>query len=390
LGKRLLEQQEEQMAGNSEVVVIGAGPAGLAVGACLRKQGLDFIILEKNHQVGSSWHRHYERLHLHTVKQLSALPYVPFPAGYPRYVPRNLMIEYLESYAATFNLKPRFGETVRSVRRSGSEWFIEATSSSTIGRHVVIASGLNTEPIVPSVPGIEKFTGKVIHSAAYVNAKPFVGQSVLVIGMGNTGAEIALDLCNGGARTTISIRHGVHVAPRDLFGIPIQIVAIFATQVLPMKANDALFPLILDMSLSYPAKYGIKRPNKGILRQIAESGRIPVLDVGTMRKIAEGAIEIVPGIFSATEDGVVFKDGSKGKFDTIVFATGFRPNYPSFLETETIELPNHSRPDGDRATSTIHFVGFKSPVSGLLREISKDAVRIAANVVRRHQELVRR
>jgi indole-3-pyruvate monooxygenase len=158
--KRLLEQQEEQMAESREVVIIGAGPAGLAVGACLRKQELDFIILEKNHQVGSSWRRHYERLHLHTIKQLSALPYVPFSAAYPRYVPRNLMIKYLESYAATFNLKPRFGETVRSVRRSGSEWSVQATSSSTIGRHVVIASGLNTDPILPSIPGIEKFRGQ--------------------------------------------------------------------------------------------------------------------------------------------------------------------------------------------------------------------------------------
>jgi cation diffusion facilitator CzcD-associated flavoprotein CzcO len=228
----------------------------------------------------------------------------------------------------------------------------------------------------------------VIHSSAYVNAKPFVGQSVLVIGMGNTGAEIALDLCNGGARTTISLRNGVHVAPRDLFGIPIQIVAMFATQILPMKANDALFPLILDMALNHPARYGIKRPKKGILQQIAESGKNPVLDVGTIRKVSEGAIEIMPGTSSAFEDGVVFNDESRGKFETIVFATGFRPNYPGFFESETIEPPNHSRPDGDRAISTIHFVGFKSPVSGLLREISKDAVRIADNVVRCHKELV--
>ena len=95
----------QHMAGSTEVVVIGAGPAGLAVGACLRKRGLDFIILEKNHRVGSSWRRHYERLHLHTVKQFSALPYVPFPAGYPRYVPRNLMVDYLENYAGDVRLE---------------------------------------------------------------------------------------------------------------------------------------------------------------------------------------------------------------------------------------------------------------------------------------------
>jgi cation diffusion facilitator CzcD-associated flavoprotein CzcO len=372
------------MARTTEVVVIGAGPAGLAVGACLQKKGLDFIILEQNHQVGSSWHRHYERLHLHTIKQLSALPFVPFPAAYPRYVPRDLMIDYLENYAAAFDLKPWFGEKVRSVRRTGSEWFIEATSSSTIACHVIIASGLNTEPVAPSVPGIEIYRGSVIHSAAYVNAKPFVGQSVLVIGMGNTGAEIGLDLCNAGARTSISLRNGVHVAPRDLFGIPVHVVAMLATRVLPISVNDALFPAILDMALGYPARYGIKRPKEGILRRIAESGRIPVLDVGTIRKVSEGVIKIVPGISSATEDGVVFNGGKEGKFDTIIFATGFRPNYPTFLEARDIDTPRHGSPGDDRAASMVHFVGFKSPVSGLLREISRDAVRVADHILR-HQ-----
>src|SRR5215469_5115123 len=182
------------MPERTDVAVIGAGPAGLAVGACLRKAGVNFIILEGGEKVASSWHRHYERLHLHTLKQLSSLPHFPFPADYPRYLPRNLMIAYLDRYAATFDLKPRFGETVRSVRRDKSEWFIEATQSSISASYVVVASGFNAEPVMPSFSGLEKFRGKVIHSAQYINAKPFVGQSVLVIGMGNSGAEIALDL----------------------------------------------------------------------------------------------------------------------------------------------------------------------------------------------------
>ena len=103
------------MPEQADVVIIGAGPAGLAVGACLRQAGLNFVILERDQKVASAWHHHYERLHLHTVKQLSSLPYVAFPAAYPRYVPRNLMIEYLDRYAAKFDLKPRFGDAARSV-----------------------------------------------------------------------------------------------------------------------------------------------------------------------------------------------------------------------------------------------------------------------------------
>src|SRR5215467_13376580 len=103
---------------HTSVAIVGAGPAGLAVGACLRRAGVDFVILEKTPQVASSWRRHYERLHLHTIKQLSALPYRPFPARYPRYVPRHLVIEYLENYTETFELKPRFGEAVRAIGRA--------------------------------------------------------------------------------------------------------------------------------------------------------------------------------------------------------------------------------------------------------------------------------
>jgi cation diffusion facilitator CzcD-associated flavoprotein CzcO len=156
------------MVEHTDVAIIGAGPAGLAVGACLiiRQAGLNFIILERDQKVASSWHRHYERLHLHTVKQLSSLPHVPFPTAYPRYVPRNLMIEYLDRYAAKFDLKSRFGDAARSVCRDGNGWRIQGTSSSISAPYVVIASGFNAEPVIPSIPGMEKFRGKLIHSAA--------------------------------------------------------------------------------------------------------------------------------------------------------------------------------------------------------------------------------
>jgi cation diffusion facilitator CzcD-associated flavoprotein CzcO len=365
-----LEASEGQVAEHTDVAIVGAGPAGLAVGACLRNAGFDFIILERNREVGSSWRRHYDRLHLHTVKQLSSLPYVSFPAAYPRYVPRNLVIEYLETYAATFALKPRFGDAVRSIRREGDDWAIEGASSSISATHVVIASGFNAEPVMPAIPGMEAFGGKILHSADYVNARPFAGQSVLVVGMGNTGAELALDLCENGARTTISLRNGVHIAPRDLFGVPIQVAATLASKVFPVSVNDAIFPFILDFALGYPSKHGLRRPKEGILLQIARSAKIPVLDVGTVQKIAEGAIKITPGISTILADGVLFEGGQQGRFDTIIFATGYRPNYRNFLEAD-------SRPGGQSADPTMHFVGFKNPVTGLLREISREALQVA-------------
>jgi cation diffusion facilitator CzcD-associated flavoprotein CzcO len=378
------------MPEQTDVAIIGAGPAGLAVGACLRQAGLNFIMLERDQKVASSWHRHYERLHLHTVKQLSSLPQLRFPAAYPRYVPRNLMIEYLDRYAAKFDLKPRFGDAARSVCRDGNDWRIQGTSSSISASYVVVASGFNAEPVIPSIPGIEKFKGKLIHSAAYANAKPFAGQSVLVIGMGNTGAEVALDLSEGGARTRVSIRNGVHIVPRDLFGIPIQLVAMLATSVLPSAASETLFPRILDLALGDLSKHGIRRPREGILRRVATLAKIPVIDVGTVRKISEGAIRMEPGISAIIEDGAIFCGGGEGKFDAIILATGYRPNYRSFLQADDIKNPTDYPPARQNTDSTIYFVGFKNSVSGLLRQISREAVQVAHDIVERRNEMMHR
>jgi len=297
------------------------------------------------------------------------------------------MIEYLDSYAANFGLRPRFGDSACSVRWDGNDWSIQGTSSSISAPYVVVASGFNAEPVIPSVAGIDKFKGRLIHSAEYSNAKPFASQSVLVIGMGNTGAEVALDLCEAGARTSISIRNGVHIVPRDLFGIPIQIVAMFATKVLPSRSNDRLFPLILDFALGNLSTHGITRPKEGILQRVASSARIPVIDVGTVRKISEGAIRIEPGISAITEDGATFCGGTDGKFDAIIFATGYRPNYRSFLQADDVKNPADCAPAARNSDATIYFVGFKNSVAGLLRQISREAVQVADDIVRQRNEL---
>jgi cation diffusion facilitator CzcD-associated flavoprotein CzcO len=370
------------------VAIVGAGPAGLAVGACLRRTGVDFVILEKEHQSVPAWRRHYERLHLHTIKQYSSLPFVAFPKDFPRYVPRDLMVQYLDGYAAKFDLRPRFGETVRSVRRTENHWVVEGTSTCLLAHYAVIASGNNTEQRIPELAGIENFKGKVIHSADYVNARPFAGQSVLVMGMGNTGAEIALDLAEAGERPTVSVRNGVHIVPRELFGVPIQLVAMLATRLLSLRANDKLFPIILDFALGNLAKYGIKRPKQGLLQQIASSSRIPVIDVGTVRSISAGAIKIAPDVLEFTENGALFNDGKSDNFDAVIFATGYRSNYHHFLETDLQQ--SHRNANERAANSHLYFVGFHNTVSGLLREISKEAMQVAADIRRQSDDLYRR
>ncbi|MFB9985140.1 flavin-containing monooxygenase [Mesorhizobium kowhaii] len=359
------------------VAIIGAGPAGLAIAACLRQTGVDFVIFEKEEQTAPAWRRHYERVHLHTTKRYSSLPFVPFPRNYPRYVPRDLFADYLDAYAQRFDLRPRFGETVRAITRQGRGWHVEATSGTLHASHVVIGSGNNAEPLMPGFAGTDAFRGQRLHSADYRNATPFAGQSVLIVGMGNTGAEIALDLVEGGARPTISVRGGVHIVPRELLGVPIQMIGM-ASRLMPQRINDALFPVILDLALGRLEKYGLRRPKQGMLQQIAVAARIPMIDVGTVRKIREGAIKIAPDIAKITERGAHFADGKHGEFDAIIFATGFRPGYARLLGPGI--QPGRSGVNARASELGLYLIGFHNPVTGLLREISIEAEQIADDI----------
>jgi cation diffusion facilitator CzcD-associated flavoprotein CzcO len=317
-----------------------------------------------------------QRLHLHTIKSRSSLPFRSFDRHYPRYVPRALVVRYLEEYAASFDLKPHFGENVHAVRKRGNEWLIESASKAFSARNLVVASGLNAEPVTPHYPGAEKFRGHILHGGAYINPTPFTGRRVLVVGMGNTGAEIALDLCEHGAETTVSIRGGVHIVPRDLFGLPIQVVATVATHLLPLKINDALFPVILDFALGNLSKHGIKRPRQGILEQVVKSGKIPVLDVGTAKRIRDERLKIMKGIAAISEDGVIFEGGEQHPFHSIIFATGYRTGYQNFLHPDDGLGPQGVDP-------FTYFVGFRNPVTGLLWEISKEAQSVADSIAYR-------
>src|SRR5882757_188211 len=151
----------------SHTIVVGAGPAGLAVGACLKQAGIPCLFLEQADKVGVAWHRHYERLHLHTDKKHSELPWAPFPKEYPRYPSRLQMISYLETYARRFQLEPRLGQQVVSARRVDGLW--EARTQDTLyqASNLVIATGYSREPCLPTWPGQDSFQGSLLHSSEY-------------------------------------------------------------------------------------------------------------------------------------------------------------------------------------------------------------------------------
>lgn len=364
------------------VLVVGAGPAGLATAGCLERRGIGALVLEAGPSVGSSWRHHYDRLHLHTAKQHSHLPGLPFSRELPRYPSRAEVVAYLEAYAARFSITPRFGEAVRRVRVADTGGFeVESVRARYQARAVVVATGYNRVPNPERLPEQERFRGTLLHSTGYRNGDAFAGQRVLVVGAGNTGAEIALDLAERGAQPTLAVRTPVNVVPRDFLGMPTQVTSIRMRK-LPLKLGDGIGRLVSRLAFGNLARHGLGRPELGPLSAIKLRRRIPLIDVGTIAAIKRGAIMVKPAVQRFTEAGAVFADGSTGDFEAAVLATGFRPaleemvDVPGVLDAEGYPLDWR----GGGACPHLFFVGYANVATGLLREIGIQAEAVAAEL----------
>lgn len=367
----------------ARAVVVGAGPAGLAVSACLRRAGVDHVLLEKERSVAATWRRHYDRLHLHTDRAHSALPFMPMPRDYPRYPSRAQVIEYLEAYARALSLAPRLGEEARSVRRRDGGWLVETARAIYVADAVVLATGYNADPVRPTWPGMETFDGAVLHSSEYRDGARFRGQDVLVVGFGNSGGEIAIDLVEHGARPAIAVRSAVNLLPRDLLGLPVLTWALALSR-LPPAVADALAAPLLRLSLGDPRRLGLRKAAAGPLATIRARGRIPLIDVGTVKLIREGRVRVRPGVERFDGRTAVFEDGARDAYDAVVLATGFRPGIARLLPGVEGVLDHDGRPraSGRETAPGLYLCGFFVAPTGMLREIGREARRIAGDVAR--------
>ncbi len=361
-------------------IIVGGGPAGLATAACLRRRGVPSIVLERGDTVGPAWHRHYQRLHLHTNKSASGLPHRPMPRSYPRYPSRDQVASYLVEYAEAEGLDVRLGVEVTGCRRNGAGWLTDtATDTSFAAPHLVIATGMSHTPFLPDVPGMDIYEGRVLHSADYDSGRDFQDQDVLVVGFGNSAGEIALDLAEQGARPSISVRSPSVVVPRDIAGIPILTVSRWLS-VLPPRVADRLSAPLLWLMVGNIEKVGIPAARSGPLEQIATSGKIPLLDVGTMAALKTGAIVARPGIDHFTPTGVEFSDGTSSDFDAVVFGTGYLAAADRLLPEGCSAVDDQGRPHVSGARTdepNLYFCGFREPPTGRLREIGLEAEHIA-------------
>ncbi|MDX2249050.1 MAG: NAD(P)/FAD-dependent oxidoreductase [Bacteroidia bacterium] len=367
-------------------LIIGAGPAGLAVAGRLRKANVAFEILEKTDKIAWSWHNHYDRLCLHTVKPLSSLPHLPFPEEYPLYVPREALARYYENYARNFDIRPQFNQEVKSVKKEGNRWLVKTQQGKVFSaENVVFATGINRVPYSPVWKDQELFRGKIVHSRSYKNPEPFLGQRVLIIGMGNTGAELALDLCESGVETFISVRSPINVVPRDVAGRPVQITA-KKLEKLPFGLGDFIGTMVRKIVIGDLSRYGVPMSRLSPAEQLKTTGHTPVIDLGTVAHIKSGRIKILPDVDRFTEEGVRFIDGKTYPFDSVILATGYRALIREFIENpepllDSYGLPKQAVAEGDYRG--LYFVGFDNyKLGGILGTIYNDS-EVVAETIRR-------
>ncbi|GMH02536.1 hypothetical protein Nepgr_004375 [Nepenthes gracilis] len=355
-------------------VIVGAGPSGLAVAACLREQGVPFVVLERADCIASLWQkRTYDRLKLHLPKQFCQLPKLPFPDHFPEYPTKRQFIDYLESYAEHFEIKPQFNECVQSARydETFGLWRVKtmATASGVVQskveyvcRWLVVATGENAECVVPDIEGLSEFSGKVMHVSEYKSGEIFGGKGILVVGCGNSGME-------------------VHVLPREILGTSTFELSVFLMRWLPLWLVDKILIILAWLILGNIERFGLRRPLMGPLELKNKKGKTPVLDIGALSKIRSGGINVVPGIKRFGYDSVELVNGENLEIDSVILATGYRSNVPSWLqESEFFDetgFPKTPFPSGWKGKAGLYAVGFTR--RGLTGAAS-DAIKIAQDI----------
>ncbi|RLM58934.1 hypothetical protein C2845_PM18G11560 [Panicum miliaceum] len=300
------------------VLIVGAGPAGLATAACLTKLSIPHVIVEREDSSASLWrNRAYDRLKLHLAKEFCELPHMSYPADAPTYIPKI-------SRKCWFSV----------ARDVATSVVVRYTT-----RFLIVASGENSAANIPVIPGLHDFAGEAIHSSRFKSGAVYSGKNVLVVGCGNSGMEIACDLASHGANTSIVVRSPVHVMIKEIIRLGMTLV-----QHIPVNVVDDLLVRLANFVFGDLSRHGIVRPKTGPLQLKAETGRSAVIDVGTVGLIKKGIIKVLGNISRIKGSIVEFENGRESAFDVIVFATGYKSTANTWLKNGESMLNNAGLP----------------------------------------------
>lgn len=318
-------RQEDIVDCGNGVCVVGAGPGGLSAARALKAMGLAYEQFERHSDVGGIWDMSnpgspiYESAHFISSRDLSGFIGFPMPKSFPDYPTNRQILSYVRSYARAFGLREaiRFNTAVSDVRKQADgKWLVTLGDGSRRRYHAVIcATGCNWDANMPEVKGT--FNGEIRHSVTYKSADEFAGKRVMIVGAGNSGADIGCDAATRADKAFISMRRGYHFIPKHLFGLPADQVGESGPQ-LPMWMARPVMGLLLKMFTGDLTRFGLPKPD----HKLFESH--PLLNSQLLHNLQHGNIAVKPDIAYYDGDDVVFKDGSREQLDLVIYATGYK------------------------------------------------------------------
>ncbi|HSD23642.1 MAG TPA: NAD(P)/FAD-dependent oxidoreductase [Solirubrobacterales bacterium] len=368
-----------------QVIVVGAGPAGIASALALKDEGVTPVVLDQADQVASSWRSRYDGLRLNTWRRFSHLPGRPYPKGTPTFPSRDQEIEHLERHAGEEGIELRLGTRVERIERDDGEWVVHTSPGELRAPQVIVALGLEQSPLIPAWPGRDSFKGALLHSSQYRNARPFEEQTVLVVGPGSSGMEIAHELAEGGAaRVWLAIRTPPNILLRQGPGpVPGDLIGTWLWH-LPTRVADRIARFARRMDVGDLTEYGLPVPEQGVFADVRTREKVPaIVDAEVIEAIEDGRIEVVAAVESLDSRGVVLADGSRLEPDSVICSTGYRRELEPLVGHLGV-LGDSGMPKaiGPRpAAEGLRFIGYL-PRPGGLGYMGKEARRAAKAIAR--------
>jgi cation diffusion facilitator CzcD-associated flavoprotein CzcO len=356
--------------------VIGAGVSGLTTVKQLLDRGIEFDALEMGSDIGGNWRYDndsgrspaYASLHIDTSKGRFAYQDLEMPGEWPVYLHHTRVIEYLDNYAETYRLKDHieFRHQVVSARPLGNSWEVTTRDlaageeSTKLYRAVIVASGHHWDPNIPQSEG--PFEGETMHAQTYRTPDRFIGKDVVVVGSGNTGADIASELSWHAKSVTISTRSGAHILPRYVFGRPLDSFSTRMSSQLPLSVQRAVYRALLYLVRGSQESYGFPLPDTPILSQH------PTVSADLLALVKDGQVQVRGGISRFTRDEAIFVDGKRTRADVVIYATGYRISFP-FLDDDVFSSDNNNVKLYKQVvpvdTPGLFFIGLIQPVGAL-------------------------
>jgi putative flavoprotein involved in K+ transport len=368
---------------SADVIVIGAGPAGLAVARELKhRHGIPALVLDRAAAPAISWRTRYDNFRLNTNGFLSYLPGQRIPLSAGRWPTREDMVGYFDRYVQRQNIALKLGCEVNRIDRAGGDWHLDTSSGEIRTPAIVLATGNYRVPTIPRWPGLSHFDGELVHSAEFRNAWPYRGRDVLVVGSGNSAADIAVQLANDGARRIrLSVRTPPHLVRRAMGPIPSDVfLELFAR--VPASKIDPLMGRLNRLMWGDLSAYGFHRPPLGLKASVEQRGRIPTLADELIELVRAGRIEVVSAVETFESDRVLLADGTSVAPEVIIAATGFSSDLHGLVGHLGV-LDERGNPRGGFAPHLgkgMFAIGYGIPPRGPLRAIRLYSTPLARDI----------